>query len=80
MERATVRDLRYRFKEVEAQLAAGGEIEIVKRNKVIGKLVPVSPAGPVEKPDFTARLREIWGDKILEPSGSELIAEDRNRF
>ena len=80
MKRATVRDLRYAFKEVEARLAEGEEIEIVKRNKVIAKLVPVTPAPPVEKPDFLARMKKNHGDVILYPSNAELLAEERERF
>ena len=57
MKRASVRDLRYSFKEVEAQLAEGEEIEIVKRNKVIAKLVPVPPEPRPEMPDFLGRMR-----------------------
>jgi antitoxin (DNA-binding transcriptional repressor) of toxin-antitoxin stability system len=80
MKRATVRDLRYSFKEVEAQLAEGEEIEIVKRKKVIARLIPVTPPSVAEKPDFTARMRQNWGDKILEPSNAELLAQERERF
>ena len=80
MKRATVRDLRYSFKEVEAQLAEGEEIEIVKRKKVIARLVPVPQAPPAEKPDFMARMKAIHGDVILEPSNAELLAEERDRF
>jgi antitoxin (DNA-binding transcriptional repressor) of toxin-antitoxin stability system len=80
MRRATVRDLRYSFKEVEAQLAEGEEIEIVKRKKVIARLVPVTPPAAAEKPDFLARMRRNWGDKILEPSNAELLAQERERF
>ena len=78
--RATVRDLRYSFKKVEARLARGEEIEIVKRNKVIARLVPVEPVTPLEKPDFLARMRQNWGDKLLEPSNAELLARERERF
>lgn len=67
------------LKEVEAQLAEGEEIEIVKRKKVIAKLVPV-PAQPVQKPDFMARMKAIHGDVILEPPNAELLAEERERF
>lgn len=80
MKRATVRDLRYSFKEVEARLAEGEEIEIVKRKKVIAKLVPVTTPSTVEKPDFMARMRAIHGDVILSPSNAELLAEERDRF
>ena len=80
MKRATVRDLRYSFKEVEARLAEGEEIEIVKRNKVIAKLVPVVPEPPRQLPDFLGRMRRNWGNKILKPSNAELLAEERERF
>jgi antitoxin (DNA-binding transcriptional repressor) of toxin-antitoxin stability system len=80
MKRASVRDLRYSFKEVEAQLAEGEEIEIVKRNKIIAKLVPVAPMRPVEMPDFLGRMRKIHGDVILHPSHAQLLAQERERF
>jgi prevent-host-death family protein len=80
MKRASIRDLRYRFKEVEASLAAGEEIEIVRRNKPIATLVPVKPQGPVKMPDFMARLRRIHGDFVSERSMADLIAEERDRF
>ncbi len=80
MKRASVRDLRYSFKEVEAQLAGGEEIEIVKRNKVIAKLVPVPQEPRPEMPDFLGRMKKIWGDQIFEPSNAELLAEERERF
>jgi hypothetical protein len=32
-------------------------------------------------PDFLARLKEIYGDKVLEVSGADLISADReDRF
>jgi antitoxin (DNA-binding transcriptional repressor) of toxin-antitoxin stability system len=80
MKRATVRDLRYSFKEVEARLAEGEEIEIVKRNKVIAKLVPVAPEPPRQMPDFLGRMRKVHGDVIFEPSNAELLAQERERF
>jgi len=80
MKRASVRDLRYSFKDVEAQLAEGEEIEIVKRNKVIAKLVPVSPESRPEMPDFLGRMKKIWGDKVFDPTNAELLAEERERF
>ena len=74
MERASVRDLRYSFKDVEAKLAAGEEIELVKRNKVIAHIVPVAPPPKV---DFRARMKEIFGDKQLDFSMTDLISEGR---
>jgi antitoxin (DNA-binding transcriptional repressor) of toxin-antitoxin stability system len=80
MVKASVRDLRYAFKKVERLLQQGEEIEITKRRRVIARLVPVIGRQTVGVPDFMARLRAIYGDKLLRPSGAELLANDRNRY
>lgn len=80
MKRATVRDLRYSFKLVEASLAEGEEIEIVKRKKVIGRLVPVVASERPPMPNFLARMKRIHGDAVLNISGAQLLAEERERF
>ena len=80
MEKASVRDLRYRFREVENLLRAGQEIQITKRRRVIAMLVGCPPAPPVRRPDFLARLRKVYGNLPLKVSGAELIARERDRF
>jgi antitoxin (DNA-binding transcriptional repressor) of toxin-antitoxin stability system len=79
MKSATVRDLRYHFSEIEARLQKGEEIEIRKRKRVIARLVPIRPK--LERyPDFEARSREIFGDKIVDQTGAELLAWERDRY
>ena len=79
MKRATVRDLRYDFPKVEKMLAEGEAIEITKRNRVIGTLTPANARKKVEFPDFRARLKKIYGDKVLRVSGAEVVRWDRDR-
>jgi antitoxin (DNA-binding transcriptional repressor) of toxin-antitoxin stability system len=79
MKTATVRDLRYRFTEIESRLSKGEEIAIRKRKQVIARLVPVRPK-PEAYPDFAARQRKIFGDKIVCRTGAELVASDRDRY
>lgn len=79
MKRATLRDLRYNFPKIERMLRAGNEIQITKRNKVIARLSPENEKHP-EMPDFLGRMREMFGDKVFEPTNADLIAEDRDRF
>lgn len=79
MKTATIRDLRYRFTEIEARLRVGEEIEIRRRKQVIARLVPVRPK-PGDYPDFGARQRKIFGDKIVARTGAELVASDRDRY
>jgi antitoxin (DNA-binding transcriptional repressor) of toxin-antitoxin stability system len=80
MKRATVRDLRYAFPKVEASLAEGEEIEIVKRGKVVAMLVPVAKTPkPIVMPDFMARLKKIYGDRMSPVTGADIVRWDRDR-
>jgi antitoxin (DNA-binding transcriptional repressor) of toxin-antitoxin stability system len=80
MKKASVRDLRYGFKKIEHLLQQGEEIQITKRRRVIARLVPENARCAAQMPDFLERLRTIYGDKMLEVSGAELIAQDRSRY
>jgi antitoxin (DNA-binding transcriptional repressor) of toxin-antitoxin stability system len=79
MRKATVRDLRYRFREVEALLREGEDVEITKRKRVIARLVAVKAGASARRPDFLARLKRIYGNKKLKVSAAELIASERSR-
>ena len=69
MARASIRDLRYHFDKVEAQLVRGESVEITRRGRVVAQLSPPKPAENVSRrPDFMARLKEMWGDRILPPT------------
>lgn len=81
MKTASVRDLRYRFPEIEARLRHGEEIQITKRRRAIARLVPIKP--PLQRkrpPNFMAMLKEIYGDKVSKISGAELVSEFRGRY
>jgi antitoxin (DNA-binding transcriptional repressor) of toxin-antitoxin stability system len=79
MTTVSVRDLRYDFPKIEKLLRQGEEIQITKRRKVIARLVPEKTERP-PLPDFLARAREIYGDKVFEVSGADIIRMDRDRF
>jgi len=79
MKKTTVRDLRYRFPEIEARLNRGEEIVLHKRQKVIARLLPVGPK-PGAYPDFAALRRRIFGAKKASKTGTELVSEDRGRY
>jgi antitoxin (DNA-binding transcriptional repressor) of toxin-antitoxin stability system len=75
MAKASVNDLRYCFSEVEHLLEKGNEVEITKHKQVIARLLPVR-RGAGRRPGFLARLRRIYGDRILGVSG----AQERDRY
>ncbi len=79
MKRASIRDLRYNFPRIRRLLRLGESIEITERGRVIGRLQPATP-GKGTWPDFEARWKAQFGDRILEPSGAELLAKERDRY
>ena len=77
MKTATVRDLRNHFPTLEAWMAEGEQIEIRKRGKAIARLVPVSQTAKAKfvLPDFEARLKTLWGDRVLSASEVKAMRE-----
>lgn len=69
MKTATVRDLRYDFPKIEAWLRAGEEVQITKRSKPLARVLPESKVERRKKmpplPDFEARRKRIWGDRVF---------------
>jgi antitoxin (DNA-binding transcriptional repressor) of toxin-antitoxin stability system len=69
-----LRDTRQLFRWLDA----GEVVELRKRNRVVAHIVPESPQPKqVEWPDFEARAREIFGDRIL--PGADLLIEEREK-
>ena len=67
MKTATLRDLRNDFAKLEAWLGEGEEIRIERRGKPIAMLAPMTArkTGEVKMPDFEARLKATWGERIF---------------
>jgi antitoxin (DNA-binding transcriptional repressor) of toxin-antitoxin stability system len=68
MKTATVRDLRNNFAMIEAWLRDGVEVCIEKRGEPVAMLTALkrsrSPA-KIKNPDFAARQKAIWGDRVF---------------
>lgn len=59
-------------------LEAGQTVELRKRNSVVARIVPENgQPRKVEWPDFAARLKRNFGDRIL--PGADLLIEDREK-
>ena len=77
MPSVNLRELR-NTRQLKIWLKAGETVELRERNCVLGTIVPEKPvAEPVEWPDFEARLRKIFGDRIL--PGADLLIEEREQ-
>jgi len=61
-------------------LRAGNTVELRERDRVIARIVPASQPEPPpgEWPDFAARAKKIFGDRIL--PGADLVIEERGRY
>ena len=77
MKSMSIRDLRYRFPQVEARLREGEAIAITRRKRIIARLVPERPTAAARMPDFGARLKSIYGKRIAKVSGAELLSLER---
>ena len=82
MKTVTVSDLRNDFPKIERMLREGQVLRVTKHGKVIAKLEldgpDVAAARQARLLDSLARLKELYGDEILEPSGAELISAERD--
>ncbi len=67
MRTVTVRDLRNNFSRLEIWLGEGEEIQIEKQGQPVALLtgLPKGRRKRIRKPDFTARLKRLWGDRIF---------------
>ena len=67
-----LRDTRRR----KAWLRAGKTVELRERDRVIGRIVPENgDKPPVEWPDFAARAKKIFGDRVF----PNAVIEERRR-
>ena len=67
-------------RRLKAWLRAGKTVELRERDKLIARIVPEKEGAKlaVEWPDFAARRKRIFGDRVL-PIVEDLIS-DRSRY
>ena len=74
----SVRELQLNLKRVMARVERGQIIEVTRRRRPVARLGPVRAAAPVAPwPDLDARARTVFGDRILTPGASDVLAESR---
>ena len=64
-------------RRLKAWLRAGKTVELRERDKLIAHIVPEKEEEPpVKWPDFEARAKKIFGDRIF----PNVVLEDRGRY
>jgi len=77
MKKTSIRELKHATSSVLALVSGGQSIEVTKHNRVVAVLTPPGKAKKIVRPDFEARMKELWDDKVLKTSWHDLINEDR---
>jgi antitoxin (DNA-binding transcriptional repressor) of toxin-antitoxin stability system len=67
MRTATVADLRNNFRLISSWIEHGETVQILKRGRAFAQLAATPPLeqANMQKVDFMAQLREIWGDRTF---------------
>jgi antitoxin (DNA-binding transcriptional repressor) of toxin-antitoxin stability system len=66
-------------RRLKAWLRAGNTVELRERDRVIARIVPErTEERPAKWPDFEARAKKIFGDRIL--TVVDDLIKDRGRF
>ena len=73
----TIRELKHQTSKVLGWVAQGETVEIRRRNEPVALLSPPQRKRAVQRPDFMARLRSLYGTKVLEKTGTDLVSESR---
>lgn len=74
----SVRELQQNLKRVMARVERGETVEVTRRRRPVARLTPVRPSGRLASwPDLEARMRSVFGTRVIAPGGSELVREDR---
>lgn len=77
MKKTSIRELKHSTSRVLALVTQGQNVEVTRHNRVVAVLTPPAKANKIVRPDFEARMTELWGDKRLKTSWHDLITEDR---
>lgn len=70
-------ETQHNLSRVLREVESGHEVAITRRKKVVARLLPPSPEGQVQFPDFAARARRTWGGKWKGAGTSEVLDESR---
>jgi antitoxin (DNA-binding transcriptional repressor) of toxin-antitoxin stability system len=78
MKTATIRQVRHDLGTVLSWVAEGEEVTVLKRSVPVARLCPPRPARPraVKMPDFAARAKAIFGDRII----PNMVLEERESY
>ena len=75
MKTVTIRQVHHDFSAVLALVAQGEEVTVLNRTRPVARICPPLPQAPAhfKMPDFAARAKAIFGDRII----PNIVLEER---
>jgi antitoxin (DNA-binding transcriptional repressor) of toxin-antitoxin stability system len=77
MRSTTIRELKHNTTTVLSWVAQGETVEVRRRNETVALLSPPRRRAACRRPDFAARLKAFYGEKVLATTGTDLVSESR---
>lgn len=79
MKTASIRELKHDTAAVLDWVGAGESVEVRRHGKLVAVMSPPSPAKKpsTSRPDFAARLKAIYGDRVMRTTATALLADER---
>jgi antitoxin (DNA-binding transcriptional repressor) of toxin-antitoxin stability system len=83
MKTASIREVRHDFSRILEWVTNGEEVAITKRRETVARLLPVTRTRTVrvKKPDVAARLKKVFGQKIIsDKTMKEILDDNRGNY
>lgn len=77
VKRTTIRELKHETTKVLGWVAHGETVEVLRRSVPVAVLSPAVSQAAGPRPDFAARLRSVYGDRILPVTATDLLSISR---
>ena len=77
MKTTTIRELKHDTTTVLSWVASGETVEVRRHRVPVALLAPIRLKHRIARPDFAARLKEIYGKSRAAVTGTDLISEAR---
>jgi prevent-host-death family protein len=74
----SIRELQQNLKRVLARVERGQVIEVTRRRRPVARLAPMRSGRPTSPwPDLDARVRAVFGTRVVTPGGADAVSEGR---
>ena len=77
MKTTTVREVQHNLNKILRWVEDGETVIITRHRQTVANLIPSSSGQLTEWPDFTKRMKSIWGKSVAGKPASKVIIDER---